>query len=63
MSIVEQLNALEKIVNDAKPDAEKFDLGGKGSSGAGTRIRGMLQTLKVASQDVRIAIQVAKKKV
>lgn len=53
MTILEQLTALETIINNAKGDATKFDAGGKGSNGAGTRVRGAMQELKRAAQSIR----------
>lgn len=47
---MEAFERLEKLIAEAKPDLEKA-LGG--NKAAGTRVRGLMQDIKAAAQDVR----------
>jgi len=47
---MEAFERLEKLIEEAKPDLEKA-LGG--NKAAGTRVRGLMQDIKAAAQDVR----------
>jgi hypothetical protein len=48
---MEKFKALKELIATAENDAEAFY--NKGNKAAGTRLRGAMQTLKVAAADIR----------
>lgn len=50
MSVTEMLNDMMIAIQDAIPDAKKFDAG---NNAAGVRVRKAMQDLKLAAQGVR----------
>jgi len=59
-TIADLIWELEEIIENLKPDANKFD--DKDNAAAGTRVRVGLQSVKKKAQEIRIAIQDRKKK-
>jgi len=56
---MEQITKLKELIAAAEVDADKFS---KGNNAAGTRLRGIMQQIKVAAQEVRTAVTEAKSK-
>ncbi|MEZ2336832.1 histone H1 [Mucilaginibacter sp. RCC_168] len=56
---MEQIAKLKDLLTAAEADADKFS---KGNNAAGTRLRGTMQQIKVAAQEVRAAVTEAKNK-
>lgn len=50
---MEAYERLMKLVEDVKPDIDKAEGGNKA---AGTRVRKLMQEIKAAAQEVRVAI-------
>lgn len=55
---MKDFEALEKLVSDAKADAEKFYNGG--NSSAGTRLRKAMLEIKNTAQKIRVGVQETK---
>jgi hypothetical protein len=55
---MEQIAKLKELIATAEVDADKFN---KGNSAAGTRLRHMMQQLKVIAQEVRTVVTGKKK--
>lgn len=47
------LNKLIEIIENIKADVVKFEDGGRGSNGMGTKIRAAMQELKAEAQSIR----------
>ena len=56
---MKEFDKIKQLVNELEADVLKFSE--KGNNLAGTRVRKGLQEIKKAAQDMRIAIQNAKK--
>lgn len=48
---MQKFKALKELISSAEKDAEAFY--NKGNNAAGTRLRGVMQKLKVAATDIR----------
>ena len=56
---MQEFDRIKQLIEALEPDVQKFSE--KGNNLAGTRVRKGLQEIKKACQDMRIAIQDAKK--
>ena len=56
MTVVELLNELSDVVEEAKLDADKFENMKRGHSTAGTKVRKAMQEIKKIANDVRATV-------